>query len=152
MSVAVRICAINFVIICAISFLELDDIGYALLVAGTFKNVSQGLPPLNRGQDEGSTLKRFGRTCCTFFYSWFILGFVLAIEYPLYRMWCEWDVDQYYRGWTSAGRGPLGDIAGRFVDMYNMAADAAEADAIANITAAIANATIAKGPGSGPGG
>ena len=57
--------------------LELDDIAYALFLSRTAKNITEGMPPLNEGMEEGGKVKECGRFCGFAFLLWLVLGAVI---------------------------------------------------------------------------
>jgi hypothetical protein len=74
--------------VAAIFVLDLDDYAYLLLLPQTIRNATEGLPPLNRGVEEGGMCWAMMRSFGINFYSWIVLAVILAIEWPTFYAWC----------------------------------------------------------------
>ena len=76
----------------AVFVLELDDIFYRILVPKSSRNLTSGLPPLNR-QDKtltagaGQAVSGCGFVLMTI-WPWWIAIIVVVIDIPLYKAWC----------------------------------------------------------------
>ena len=74
--------------VAAIFVLDFDDICYALFLSRSAKNVTEGLPPLNMGNEEGGECKGNCRVWASLLFFWLVFGAALIIDVPLYTAWC----------------------------------------------------------------
>ena len=72
--------------VAAIFVLDFDDICYTLFLSRTVKLMTEGLPPLNMGEEEGGEWKGNCRTCASMFFFWLVFGAALIIDVPLSRL------------------------------------------------------------------